>query len=141
MFITAIYPPLTDGISSLISTTTNLCEKIETSIKIIEESNDRSSEYIWVKNTGSSPIPVIENSDIFFGEINDFQRIQYDERQRHVPSWNYVIENDDGNERWDPGETIQIEIKYLRYREPPKGDYYVKMILYNGISAEDTFSI
>ena len=141
MFITAIYPPLTDGVSSLISTTTNLCEKIETSFKIIEESNERSREYIWIKNTGTSPILAIENSDIFFGEIDDFHRIPYDKRQGEVPSWNYMMENDDGNERWDPGETIKIGIRYLRHREIPEGTYYVKIILYNGVSTQDTFSI
>ncbi len=139
MLISAIYPAVNRATSSVISTSEKLGERIETSINIIAEANQSSYEYVWVKNTGASEIPQIENSDVFFGEINDFQRIPFNSSLSVTPSWNYSIENDDGDGRWDVGETLNITINYSS--EITTGDYYVKIIVYNGIADEETFSI
>ena len=139
MLINAIYPAMHRATSSVVATSEKLGERIETSIDIIEEANQSSYEYVWVKNTGSSEIPQIENSDVFFGEINDFQRITFNSTLSVTPSWNYSIDNDDGDGRWDIGETLNITINSSS--EITAGDYYVKIIVYNGISDEDKFSI
>jgi len=138
MLVSAIYPAMHRATSSVVETSTTLGERIETSIDIIEEVNQSSYEYVWVKNTGSSKIPQIENSDVFFGEINDFQRIPFNSTLSVTPSWNYSLENDDGDGRWDIGETVKMTIKCSAIES---GDYYVKIVLYNGVSDEDTFSI
>jgi len=139
MLINAIYPAMHRATSSVISTSENLGDRIETSIDIIAEANESSYEYVWVKNTGSSEIPQIEKSDVFFGKINEFRRIPFDSSLSLTPSWNYSIENDDGDGRWDIGETVNITIKSAN--EITAGDYYVKIIVYNGVSDEDQFSI
>jgi len=139
MLINAIYPAMHRATSSVISTSAKLGERIETSIDIIEEANQSSYEYVWVKNTGASEIAQIENSDVFFGKINDFRRIPFDSTLSVAPCWNYSIDNDDGDNRWDVGETLNITINCST--PITAGDYYVKVIVYNGISDEDKFSI
>jgi hypothetical protein len=138
IMISAIFPALHRASSSVVSSSALLGERIETSIDIIAETNDTSQAYIWVKNIGASSITQIDSSDIFFGKTNDFQRIPYSATLSLTPSWNYAIENDDSDGKWDGGETVNITIVTSGITT---GDYYVKMILYNGISAEDTYSI
>jgi len=142
MLISAIYPTMHRATSSVITTSAKLGERIETSVEIIAEANETSYEYVWVKNTGSSQLAPsdIECSDIFFGEIGNFQRLSYDADLAPAPCWNYSIENDNnGNGRWDTGETVKITINCSS--NIGSGDYYFKIVLYNGVSDEDTFSI
>ena len=138
LLVSAIFPALHRASSSVVSSSTLLGERIETSIDIIAETNDTSHAYIYVKNIGASGITQIDCSDIFFGKTNNFQRIPYDASLSATPSWSYVIENDGGNGQWDGGETVNVTIKTAGITS---GDYFVKMILHNGISAEDTYSI
>jgi hypothetical protein len=138
IMISAIFPALHRASSSVVSSSTILGERIETSIDIIAETNDTSQAYIYVKNIGASSITQIDSSDIFFGKTNNFQRIPYNATLSVTPRWNYAIENDDGNGKWDGGETVNITIKTSGITA---GDYFVKMILHNGISTEDTYSI
>ncbi|MHC1610408.1 MAG: hypothetical protein ACXQTW_02210 [Candidatus Methanospirareceae archaeon] len=142
MLINAIYPAMHRATSSVVSTSEELGERIKTSVNIIAESNESTYEYVWVKNTGASQIAPseIERSDIFFGETGNFHRFSYDPDLAPAPCWNYSIENDNnGNGRWDSGETVKITINSSSEIAP--GDYYFKIVLYNGVSDEDTFSI
>jgi flagellar protein FlaG len=140
MLVSAIYPAVNRATSSVVSSSAKLGDRIETSVDIIAEANESSYEYVWVKNIGSQIVrSQIENSDIFFGEIGNFQRIPFNATLLATPSWNYSIENDDGNDRWDAGETINITISSAS--EITAGDYYVKIVLYNGVSDEEKFSI
>ncbi len=141
MLVNAIYPAVSRASSSAISSSVELGERIETSVDIIAEANEASYEYVWVKNIGVSQLVAsqIENSDIFFGEIGNFQRISYNATLSSAPCWKYSIENDNGNNRWDTGETVNITIN--AGSEIAAGDYYVKIVLYNAVSDEDTFSI
>lgn len=138
LLVSAIFPALHRASSSVVSSSTLLGERIETSIDIIAETNDTTQAYIYVKNIGASGITQIDYSDIFFGKTNNFQRIPYDASLSATPSWSYVIENDGGNGQWDGGETVNVTVKTAGITS---GDYFVKMILHNGISAEDTYSI
>ena len=141
MLISAVYPAVHRATSSMVQTSAKLGERIETSIDIIAEANDTSQHaYIWVKNTGASEIPQIENSDVFFGKINEFQRIPYNSSLSALaPCWSYLIENDDNDQRWDVGETLNITINSSA--TITSGNYYVKIVLYNGISDEEKFAV
>lgn len=141
MLVNAIFPEVNRATSSVISSSANLGERIETSVDIIAEANESSYEYVWAKNIGTSQLAAsqIEKSDIFFGKVGHFQRISYNASLSSAPCWKYTIENDNGNNRWDTGETVNITIDFGS--EITAGDYYVKIVLYNSISDEDTFSI
>lgn len=142
VLVSAIYPAMNRATSTTVSTSVKFSKRIETSVEIIEEANQSSYEYVWVKNIGSAQLAQsqIEKSDVFFGKIGNFQRIPFNSALSLTPSWNYSIENDkNGNERWDTGETLNITIKCSTTIDP--GDYFFKIVLYNAVSDEDTFSI
>ncbi len=142
VLVTALYPAMYGAAASAVATTVKLGERIETSVEIIAETNESTYEYVWVKNTGSSQIAPsqIERSDIFFGETGNFQRFLYDSDLSPAPCWNYSIENDaNGNGWWDTGETVKITINCTS--TIGSDDYYFKIVLYNAVSDDDTFSI
>jgi archaellum component FlaF (FlaF/FlaG flagellin family) len=143
MLIAAIYPAMNRASSSVTATTDQLGDRIETSIEIIEkakDSSDSSKCYVWVKNIGSSRIAKIDTSDIFFGETGAFQRLTYSD-PLSGKSWNYDIMGGDGDDRWDPKETLRITIENVDTINAGEGhEYFVKLTLYNGESAEGVFS-
>lgn len=140
MLLSAIYPAVHRATSSAIKSSAKLGDRIETSLDIIAVANDTQHLYIWVKNTGASEIPQVEHSDIFFGKVNEFMRVPFNASpSAPSPSWRYTIENDDGDTNWDIGETLNIT---LSAANPfTAGDYYLKIVLYNGISDEERFSL
>jgi flagellar protein FlaG len=141
VLVTAVFPEINRATSSVISSSAKLGERIETSVDIIAEANESSYEYVWAKNTGTAQLAEtqIERTDVFFGETDNFRRMTYDATLSSAPCWKYSIENDNGNNRWDIAETINITIDYGS--AITAGDYYVQIVLYNGISDADTFSI
>ncbi|MBU4491243.1 MAG: hypothetical protein KKD69_02150, partial [Euryarchaeota archaeon] len=82
--------------------------------------------------TGSKKIAssLIEKTDVFFGATGNFKFIPYN------AGWNYTIVNGDGDNDWDPSETLHISINSTT----PKGEYYVGIVLYNSIAVSDYFS-
>ncbi len=142
MLVSAIFPAVNRATSSVISANQIFAERVLTSIEIIATSNSSSQCYIWVKNTGSRAIPQIDRSDLFFGELRNFRRIPFDPSctPDAAPCWNYRIENDhNDNDIWDVGETINITVNNVNELTP--GEYYLNLVLYNGVSAEAEFSI
>ncbi len=68
----------------------------ETGVKVIFSfgADGETAIDVWVKNTGKTRIQssLIEKSDVFFGPVGEFSRIQYNETSGS--KWNYSIEND-----------------------------------------------
>lgn len=135
MMINAVYPSIGDVAGAVSSSTNIASERMQTDIKIISVVNKSNNVYVWVKNTGSKATAssLIERTDMFFGPTSSFQFMSYNSS----PGWNYTIVNGDGDADWDPNETIQIIINSTT----STGVYYVKVILYNGASDEDYFSL
>ena len=141
MLISALYPAMDRASSSAIVTAEAMGDRITTAIEIIEkakDSSDSSKCYIWIKNTGSVTIEGIDSADLFFGETGEFTRMSYSD-PLSAKSWNYDLLGGDGDDRWDPKETLEINITDTISIETGEY-YYVKIILYNGESAEDVFS-
>jgi archaellum component FlaG (FlaF/FlaG flagellin family) len=125
--------------SSVTLTAEAMGDQIRTDIEIIEKANVSVAGYprcnIWIKNIGSLTIDKISTTtDVFFGKTGDFTRMTYKDSLVDN-SWTYVPPS---NGRWKPKETLEITIEYDE--EFSTDDYYVKIILYNGESAEDVFS-
>lgn len=123
-----------------LSTAESAKKGIMTSIKVTFASNSSDIVRVWVKNVGQSSIMSGELArfDLFFGPVGNFSRIPYG--VPGVPSWNYTIAVDsDGDTRFDPGETIEINIS-LPY-ELSSGDYYLRIITHNGISDDYYFTV
>ncbi|NIA10031.1 MAG: hypothetical protein GWP10_09955 [Nitrospiraceae bacterium] len=141
-FITSTFPAIARTHEPIISAVDTINDRIETDITIIHEttSSDGKIAYIWVKNVGNNRIHpnLIVNSDLFFGPDGDFMRVEYHETGSPAPCWNYIIEN--GGDSWGQGETIKVMINTT---DDPvtSGEYFVKFIMYNGISDEDYFTV
>ena len=138
MLISALYPAMDRASSSATATAEAMGDRITTDIEIIEKANSGSICTIWVKNIGSSTIDRIDSTDVFFGRTGGFTRMSYSD-SLSGQSWNYDIMGDDTDDRWDPKETLRINIDNGSQIDTGV-DYYVKIILYNGESAEDVFS-
>ena len=141
MLISTLYPAMDRASSSVTLTAEAMGDQIRTDIEIIEEAKDTDDVtkcYIWVKNTGSSTIDKLDSTiDLFFGGTSDFTRMSYIKDNLVSESWNYN-ECGDVDGRWVPKETLKFNIK--NGSDNSNGDCYVKIILYNGESAEDVFS-
>lgn len=132
VLINAVYPAITGSSGAIVDAASKIDDRIRSNIAIIETSNSGSNIYVWIKNVGASSIGGIGNSDVFFGPQGNFARIAYGGPT--APYWDYSIENDT---RWGPSATIKITVHYTG---TPSGQYYFKVVIPNGISAEDNYS-
>lgn len=142
-FVTSAFPAIARTQDPLIASTDAINDRMKTDITIIHETDSSSGSivYIWVKNVGNNRIHpnLIANSDLFFGPEGDFMRLEYNENGSISPGWNYTIEN--GGDRWGQGETIRVLINMTADPVMPGTEYFVKFIMYNGVSDEDYFTV
>lgn len=122
--------------------TQSLEEKMSVDIKIVfaYANKGETTVKVWIKNVGVKGISysLIGKGDLFFGPDGNFSYIPYNSDT--LPTWNFTVLNDvDGDGRWDRGETIQITI-YLD-TTLDNGDYYVRYVTYTGCYDEYQFSI
>jgi len=99
--------------------------------------SDQNYAIVWVKNVGERSFldGEIRVSDVFFGPRGNFIRVKYGGGN---PSWSYVIENDDGDGVWEPGETIRITVQWTS--NLGSRDYYFRFVTHLGRFAELLFT-
>jgi len=135
----SVYPMINRSSQAMVSVADKMDERMQSRINIVHAANtaDRKTVYIWVKNVGSTRIQSIEESDVFFGEEDNFSRIPYvADAGASYPRWAYTIENDT---EWRTGATVKITITYSA--APSAGTYFIKVVLPNGIPDEYYFSM
>ncbi|SRR5579872_530706 len=95
--------------STFTQTTENQKQTILTNIKIIYSTNSSiNSVNAWVKNIGTYPITGPQNTDVYFGQINQMQRIPY----AYPPSglsWAFSSPVS----TWNQTSTLQLNISNL----------------------------
>jgi len=135
----SVYPMISRSSQAMVSMADTIDERMKSRVSIVHAANsaDRKTVYLWVKNVGSSRILSIEESDLFFGEEDDFSRIPYvDDAGGGYPRWDYTLENDT---EWQSSATLKITITYDA--DPGAGTYFAKVIIPNGVSDEYYFSM
>jgi hypothetical protein len=135
----SVYPMLNRSSQAMVSMAEQVDERMKSRINIVHAANsaDRTSVYLWVKNVGTQRITSIAESDLFFGQSDNFSRIPYvDDAGDSYPRWDYGIENDT---EWKTSATANITISYDT--DPGTGTYYIKMVIPNGIFDEYYFSM
>lgn len=135
----SVYPMLNRSSQAMVSMADTIDDRMKSRINVVHAANsaNRTSVYLWVKNVGGSRIVSIEESDLFFGQEDDFARIPYvDDAGSSYPRWGYAIENDT---LWVTGATVKITVTYDS--DPGAGTYYSKVVIPNGISDEYFFSM
>ncbi len=133
------YPMVNRSSQAMVSMADKIDDRMKSRVSIVHAANssNRQTVYLWVKNTGSSRIVAIGESDVFFGQEDDFARIPYvDDAGGSYPRWDYTIENDT---EWRTTATLKITITYDA--DPGAGTYFTKLIIPNGISDEYYFSM
>lgn len=141
-FVSAVYPSVISAGDPVMSRTDSMGDQIMTDIEILHEATGAEGEInVWIKNVGCKEIPsgTIPESDLFFGEAGNFERIPYDENETLVPGWSYLIEQG-GDNSWDKGETLRIKIKPADLPVTGK-KYFIKFNTYNGVSEEAYFTV
>jgi len=135
----SVYPMINRSSHAMVSMADTIDERMKSRINIVHAANtsNRTSVYLWVKNVGSARIVSIDETDVFFGQETDFERVPYvDDAGGSYPRWSYTLEN---NTEWLTSATVKITVAYDT--DPGTGTYFAKIIIPNGISDEYYFSM
>ncbi len=146
--INSILPAVQRTSSDIVAASDVVGRRLRSDVKIIEVSGvgGQDSVRLWAKNVGAADIPSLDKIDVFFGLTNDFERITYDATDacpnpnpppRTTPCWQYNLENDT---EWTPSATLRITL-YLDYNLAAGSEYVSTIVLPNGISASQKFSL
>ena len=130
-----LYPAINHSSTAITNASTAVSDRIESRIEIIQVTNNSTSVQAWVKNVGTSDIPSIERSDIFFGPTGNFSRVTYG---GETPTyWDYQLEGSQTD--WTQTVTLRITI----HMDSPltAGTYLVKVVIPNGINDQTTFGV
>ncbi len=134
VLLNAVYPAITESSGAIVDASSKIDDRIRSNIAIIQVSDSGSNVYVWIKNVGASSIGGVSKSDVFFGPQGDFARITYKDSPA-APSWRYDVE---GGGAWGPTATLKITIATGALT--PLSEYYFKIVIPSGISAQDFYS-
>ncbi len=129
--------------STFTATTEGQKDQLLTKIKIILVTNTTDSHVaVWVKNIGVNPIAFLDKVDVYFGQINQIQRIPYDDNiaQPNL-TWQYWNGTDPGPPTpvWQKMDSFALNVTDNNL---VKGaTYHVTVITPNGVTDEHIFSI
>jgi archaellum component FlaF (FlaF/FlaG flagellin family) len=134
----SVYPMINRSSQAMTSMAEQVDERMKSRINIVHaaSSSDNRSVYLWIKNVGTQTILDVKESDLFFGQENNFERIPYVDDSEDNPRWSFIIENDS---QWKTSATLKVTITYDSVQT--SGTYYVKFIIPNGIYDEYYFSM
>jgi archaeal flagellar protein FlaG len=140
--INGIFPAVNQVSGSVTSLSDASSNRMKTEIRIICESANATDHTmdVYVKNTGSLKMDParIAMTDVYFGDTASMERCNHPGSAN--PTWGYAIVDGNGDGVWDPGETMDIWI-ITDNHEFNDGRQRVKVVLYNGVSAGDTFTL
>jgi hypothetical protein len=138
----SVYPMINRSSEAMTSMAEQVDERMKSRINIVHaaSSANRTSVFLWVKNVGTQRIVDVENSDLFFGQEDDFERIPNTKDAVGNPQWTYSLENiSENNTQWQTSDTIKVTVTYSS--DPGAGTYFAKFIIPNGIFDEFYFSM
>ena len=138
MVVNTMLPALGRSTSAVLSSSSAASARLKTDTEIIHVASDTSGSpkivYAWVKNVGGAEITAIDSSDLFFKTSTTFDRLSYN-ASCSSDCWSYTIE---GDTIWRPGATIKVTINLTTLAT---GDYLVRFITHNAVSAEKEFTV
>jgi archaeal flagellar protein FlaG len=140
--INGVFPTIYQMSGSMTSVSDASNDRMKTEIKIICESANQTgySLNVYVKNTCDRKMAeaYVGKTDVYFGTEASMSRCNRIGGAN--PAWRYSIMDGNNDTSWDPGETLNIWIVTSDHDFNVPGQR-VKIVLYNGISAEDTFTL
>ena len=125
--------------STFTATTEGQKDQLLTKVQIIMATNTTDSHVaIWVKNTGVNPIGFLDKVDVYFGQINQIQRVPYDLVQNDL-TWQYATPPGPPTPVWQKMDTFALNVTDNGL---VKGaTYHVTVSTPNGVTDEHIFSL
>ncbi len=124
--------------STFTATTENQKDIMLTKVKIVYVTNTTNTHVnVWVKNIGTNPIVNANNTDVYFGEINQVQNIVHNPKQQIENNWMWDAPLP--QPIWEISETHSINITDVDLQ--PGVTYQVTVTTPNGVDDEYIFSI
>jgi archaeal flagellar protein FlaG len=133
VLINSVFPIISRTTETFGSVSHSTDTQMRTDIKIVNTYANSTKATIWLKNVGSERIAAndLDQSDIFIGSSGDFERFS-------LAGHYQILEG--GNNFWDPGETMSIDITSNKI--PPAGNTgYFAIVLPNGVKRSVEFTI
>ena len=123
--------------STFTRTTEGQKDTLLTDIKIVMATNTTDNHVaIWVKNVGQNPISSANKTDVYFGQINQVQRIPHDQAVQGDLTWKF---EPSVPSPWEIMDTIPINITDNNLVKDVT--YQVTIITPNGVADEHIFSL
>ncbi|MCK9632717.1 MAG: flagellin [Methanoregula sp.] len=144
VLINAVFPVVYQMAGTFASSTHASDERLRTDFKIISTiTRDGYPNYaeVWLKNIGSSRIPVSDitnRSDVLCGLVGEYERLSWAN-----DDWDVALYDSSNPNYWDPGETIKITAYCPEIPDKgTDGTVYFQLTLPGGVwrSAEFTAS-
>jgi flagellar protein FlaG len=139
-----LFPAIYTMSGSVSSSAQQADQTMRTSIAIVNTFAKGDQADIWLKNTGSSRISLadLNMSTLFIGEPDDFETPLKGDLQPPLPqgSWNYEILGSQGNNYWDPMETLHVFIGSGKIPAAQEMAYF-QMVLYDGTKRSEEFTV
>ncbi len=126
--------------STFTATTEGQKEQLLTKVQIILVTNTTDNHVaIWVKNTGVNPIAFVDKFDVYFGQINQIQRIPYNATVQNDLTWQYATPPGPPTPVWQKMDTFALNVTDNNLQ---KGvTYHVTVSTPNGVIDEHIFSL
>ncbi len=149
VLINAVFPVVYTMASTFSSATHESDQRLRTDFKIVTmfaRAGTPGTAQLWLKNIGSSQIPfndIAGRSDVFCGAVGDFDRLTYSATGGGDGTWTVDFTSPqydiNGNNYWDPGETIKITAYTSKI--PSSGSMvYFQFVLPDGIWRSTEFT-
>jgi flagellar protein FlaG len=108
-FVNAILPSVYSLSGSYSSVAQTMEDQFKSDIDIIFIYPDGNNINVWIKNVGSSNIPLekLELSDLFIISSSSYCNPGFESASN--PAWDFTLANGDGD-TWNRGETIKATI-------------------------------
>ncbi len=124
--------------STFTATTENQKDILLTKVKIVYVTNTTKNHVnVWIKNIGMNTIAAANQTDVYYGEINQVQNMEHNTKQQldNTWQWNAPLPYP----AWQLSDTHSINITDADLK--PGVTYHVTITTPNGVTDEQIFSI
>ncbi len=123
--------------STFTATTENQKDIISTKVKIVYVTNTTDNHVsVWVKNIGINTITSANQTDVYFGEINQVQNMEHNSKKQLDTTWLWNAPLP--QPIWQISDTHSINITDNDLE--PNKTYQVRITTPNGVIDEEIFS-
>ena len=145
VLISAIFPVVYQMAGTFSSAGHASDQQIRTDFKVVLAVANSTGAQVWMKNTGSVQIPDsdIKKSDVICGDATtgNFNLLTLVTSGSLTASgqWTYTLNDLNNNTYWDPGETLEIDVRSSSLNTNG-GPNYFQFTLPDGIWRSDQFT-